>query len=546
MKKRAAPFLIIILMIPWIPSSTIATSNDHLSIEKTGSATPGEIIALACSHPYPTLGQPVHLILTVEGRSRQRFNQTIVITDEFSGLVAKDGELRWISGNITVSHIDMTVGMLPKYIKRIPWYPSVVGNHTFHVTAGSFPKKQLNISVGFDVEGIIAPSVGCPSIIIKNNTGHLSVIISEERDRSEEPAEILQLELHDVNDAASYIIENQTMIWRTWIEAGIDIVEDELMVSYDIDSIPEGFYNISLTTTKQNYSWPHAVKLLETEPIEFRVVQLTDIHIGKYSNIVNKKKELIRLFTYINDNIHPDFVILSGDLVDWYNEKQTRNVYRALQEALLFCDAPVYTIPGNHERYGNSLLFLYVPYTNLTPYHRFLNPLSDYSLTYGNVNFVFLDSGYDYSRWEIKPRIWNPTPEGRGLTNTQMYLLENVWGNAQMNQIITMHHPAVNDENDTGLGALPNDLPSGNNECIAFNRGEFIAYCLQNNVSLILTGHTHKNRVFTYLGKEPDNPTAWPLFLHTDSATLNRKDNGGRIITIKNGAVVDYDYIPFI
>ena len=258
------------------------------------------------------------------------------------------------------------------------------------------------------------------------------------------------------------------------------------------------------------------------------------LHIGKYSSFVNKKKELIRLFTYINEVIHPAFVILSGDSVDWYNQKSTRNVYADLQEALLTSTSPVYTVPGNHERYSNSLLFLYFPFTNLTPYHRFLTPLNDYSLHYGNMNFVFLDSGYEYSRWEIQPQIWNTTPEGSGLTNTQMYLLENILGANQMNQIIIMHHPAVSGTNDTGLGALPNNLPSGNNECIAFNRAEFITYCLGNNVSLVLSGHTHKNHVFTFLGKETINNTAWPLFVQTRSATLSRQDNGGRIIQIQN------------
>jgi hypothetical protein len=206
---------------------------------------------------------------------------------------------------------------------------------------------------------------------------------------------------------------------------------------------------------------------------------------------------------------------------------------------------PVYTVPGNHERYGNSLLFLYYPYTNLTPYHRYLNPLSDYSFVYGNVNYIFLDSGYEYSRWEIQPQIWNTTPEGSGLTATQMYLLENTWGMDQMNQIITMHHPAVNDKNDTALGAVPNDLPSGNDECIAFNRGAFISYCTDANISVVLTGHTHENKVLDTLGKEVGNSSAWPLFIQTESATLSKQENGGRMIHIKNNAVVSYQYHAF-
>jgi predicted MPP superfamily phosphohydrolase len=439
----------------------------------------------------------------------------------------------------------MNIGKLPRYTKKIAWYPSVVGNHTFHVVAGTFPEKQLNVSVGFDVEGIMSPSLGCPSIIIKKNTNQFAVTISEERNTTEEPAQILQVELQIIDGTTHYHLDNHTTTWHTWIKTGTNRLEDELIVSYNIDSIPDGFYNISVTTTKENYAWPHAVKIMSTEPTEYTVVQLTDIHIGKYANFVNKKKELIRLINYLNENVHPDFVILSGDSVDWYNQKSHRNVYVDLQEALLSCKVPVFTTPGNHERFGNSLLFLYTPFTNLTAYHRFLTPLSDYSFEYGGVNFVFLDSGYEYSRWEIQPQIWNPTPEASGLTSTQLYLLENTWGVNQMNQIITMHHPAVNDKNDTGLGALPNDLPSGNNDCIAFNRGAFITYCFANNVSLILTGHTHENHVFTTLGKETNNYSAWPLFVQTDSATMNGQNNGGRVVHIKNSVVLNYEYVPF-
>lgn len=542
MKKIVVILTVVILLTPIV---SISPSSLGLIIGKTEDANPGEIIALSCSDLYPTLGEPVYLLVTVEGKAGIRFNETVSVTDEFYGLIVTSGEMTWLSGNVTVSQITINVGKLSWYTKKIVWYPSVVGNHTFHVIAGSFPEKQLNVSVGFDVEGIIAPSLGCPSIIIKNNTNQFQVTISEERNTTEEPTQTLQVELQTIDGTTHYHLENHTTSWSAWIKTGTNRLEEELIVSYNIDSIPDGFYNISVTTTKENYSWPHAVKILNTEPTDYTVVQLSDIHIGKYTNFVNKKKELIRLITYLNENIHPDFVILSGDSVDWFNQKSHRNVYVELQDTLLSCNVPVYTTPGNHERYGNSILFLYYPFTNLTPYHCFLNPLSDYSFEYGNLNFVFLDSGYDYSRWEIQPQIWSTTPEGSGLTTTQIYLLKNTWGVNQMNQIITMHHPAVNDKNDTALGALPNDLPSGNDECIAFNRGTFITYCIANHVSLVLTGQTHENHVFNAQGKETSNYSAWPLFVQTDSATMNRQNNGGRIISIKNGVVVNYEYVPF-
>lgn len=541
--KKTAIMLIIVLLLP---ASSVPSLSTGQSIRKTNDAIPGEIIALSCSDPYPTVSEPVYLIVTVQGSEGARSNETIVITDEFSGLVATDSEMMLLSGSVTIGHYVLPLGLLPRYTKKIAWYPSVAGNHSFHIVAGAFAEKHLNVSVGFDVEGIIAPSLGCPALVVKSRTNQFSVTLSEERNSTDEPAQILQVELFAIDGDGHYSLDNQTSTERTWLNAGTNIVEDELITEYSIETIPDGFYNLSVTTAKKTYTWPHAVKIQNTEPTDYKVVQLTDTHIGKYANFVNKKKELIRLMTYMNEVVHPDFVILTGDSIDWHNQKSRRNVYADLQEALLSSNAPVYITPGNHERYGNSLLFFYTPFTNLTAYHRFLAPVSDYSFHYGGVNFVFLDSGYDFSRWEIQPQIWNTTPEGSGLTNTQMYLLENTWGDAQIDQIISMHHPAVNDKNDTALGALPNNLPGGNDECIAFNRAAFISYCFASNVSLVLTGHTHENRVFNDQGKDPSNYSAWPLFIQTASATMSKQNDGGRIIHVNNSAVLSYEYVPFL
>jgi predicted MPP superfamily phosphohydrolase len=542
MKKIAALFGIILLVVP-ISSISISAHNQRYG--KTPLATPGEIIAVSCSEPYPMLGQPVYLLITLAGKAGQRFNETITITDEFSGFVMTDGVLKWITGTVIEHQINVTIGVLPLYTKKIPWYPSIVGNHTFHMSNAKTSDMVFTVSVGFDTEGIITPALGCPVILNKSITNQLSITLSEERSVTEELAQIAKVILQSINGTNTYQLEEQIGKWSTWIRTGTDRVEDDLIASYDIVSIPAGFYNLIVITTVSNYTWPHSVQLLTTEPTEYTVVQLSDVHIGKLANTINEKQELLSLFTYLNEIVHPGFVILSGDSIDWYNTKYKRNVYADLKEAILHCESPVYTVPGNHERYTNSLLFLYFPYTNLTPYHRFINPLNDYSFSYGAVNFVFLDSGYEYSRWEIQRQIWNTTPEGSGLTNTQMYLLENHWGKNQMSRLITMHHPAVASTNDTGLGAIPNDLPSGNNECIARNRGAFITYCLHNAVCLVLTGHTHKNHVFTSLGKETTNNTAWPLFIQTQSATLNKEDNGGRFIQIQNSTVSTYDYLPF-
>jgi hypothetical protein len=510
------------------------------------TASPGEILDISFSKPYPTLGEPIRVSLIIQGNpSGEQFEETINLTDEFEGFITTAQGITWKSGQIPIDQITMTIGKLPSYTKNIWWYPSITGNHTFQITAGSFPTKTVNISVGFDGETIIFPSFGCPRILPKNTTSELTVLVSEERMITDDPSEITHVELEDITSGSQYSVDVQTWGFRTWVTTGDHTVEDELLRGYDVSSIPCGFYNISVTTEKNTYSWPHALQIIQEEPTTYTFVQLTDTHIGKSYNIVNEKKKLTQAITFVNEQIAPDFVVLTGDLVDWLNHRTQQTFFDSLTEVLLNCQVPVFTLPGNHERYENRLLLLYAPFYNLTLYHHALNPLNDYAFEFGGMNLIFLDSGYDYSRWEIKPVIWNPTPEASGLTNTQMYLLENEWGNTQIHQIICMHHPAVNDHDDRGLFALHDTLPSGNDECIVMNRAAFIEYCKGNNVSLVLSGHTHANKVLTWTGEKSDDLFVWPLFVQTASTTLNGFQNGGQVVTIDHGVVEHYEYVPF-
>jgi predicted MPP superfamily phosphohydrolase len=521
------------------------TGNDTYSMESVEDISPGEIIDISLSNQHPTLGKPIEIIITVKGNpTGQRFNETIMVSDEYEGLIVKSSEAKWKSGNVTFDQVEIKIGRLSKYTKKIQWYPVVVGNHTLKFNVGTFSEKTKNVSVGFDVENIVFPSLGCPSIVNKNITEKLTIVVSEERLISENPFEIGHAELKKIDGSSTYILDNQSIQFSTWLYISEDEVEDELIVSYNISSIPYGFYNITITTEKEEYTWPHAVKIIDEEPEEFSFVQLTDLHIGKVYNLINEKEMLADVIHYVNEEVKPDFVVLSGDLVDWYNSRNKRNFFLELQEIIVMCDSPVFTIPGNHDRYEHRLLLLYNPFYDLSNYHFYINPLNDYAFEYGNMNFLLLDSGYDYSRWEIKLNIWSPTPEGSGLTDTQIYLIENELGNDEINQNIIMHHPAVNEIDDYGLFSVPDDLPSGNDECIAFNREKFIEYCLASNVSLVLAGHTHNNKILDFLGEEPVDPFEWPMFVQTDSTTLNRKNVGGRLVDVEDGQVQSYEYVP--
>ncbi len=520
------------------------TGNGTYSMESVEDISPGEIIDISFSNYYPTLGEPIEIKVIIKGNpTGNQFTETLTVMDEFEGIIVQSSEAQLKTGSVLIDQKEITIGKLPRYTKKITWYPVVVGNHSLHFTLGSYPVNLQNISVGYDVENIIFPSLGCPSLICKDKTDKLTVVISEERHILEDPIEIYRAELQPINDPSIYLLYNQTVQFRTWLYVNEDEVEDNLILSYDTNNIPGGFYNIKLITAKKEYTWPHAVKIMDEEPEEFSFVQLTDLHIGKVYNLINEKEMLADVIHYVNEEVKPDFVILSGDLVDWYNSRNKRNFFLELQEIIVMCNSPVFTIPGNHDRYEHRLILLYNPFYDLSNYHFYINPLNDYAFEYGNMNFLLLDSGYDYSRWEIKLNIWSPTPEGSGLTNTQIHLIENELGNDEINQNIIMHHPAVNDIDDYGLFSVPDDLPSGNDECIAFNRAEFIEYCLASNVSLILAGHTHNNKILDFLGEEPVDPFEWPMFVQTDSATLNRKNVGGRLVDVEDGQVQSYEYV---
>ena len=402
-------------------------------------------------------------------------------------------------------------------------------------------EKNISLSVSFDTEQIILPSFGRPSIVIKEKSSSLTILVSEERKRGENQSALQYLQLTNITSSTSYTIVNETSLFTTWVATSDATAEDELAVWYDLQTIPAGLYNISVTTQRQTFSWPHAVRIMDREPTTCTIVQLTDTHVDKAYNLISEHQILGDIIQALNTRVHPDFVMISGDLVDWCSIKENRNYWKILQDALLQCDSPVFTTPGNHDRYEHGVTGLYYPYTNLTFYHQYMNPLDDYTLEYSGINFVFLDSGYDYRRWELEL-----TPEATGLTTTQMYLLNHEWGNPTMNQIIVMHHPAVNEKNDTSIIRTPNTLPSGNDECIAFNRPAFLEYCTNNSVNLVLTGQTHTNRVLTLTGENATTPFAWPLFIQTASATLARGQQGGRILTLVNGTVQSYNYSVMI
>jgi len=148
---------------------------------------------------------------------------------------------------------------------------------------------------------------------------------------------------------------------------------------------------------------------------------------------------------------------------------------------------PVYTIPGNHD-YRNKLLNPLDIDRELTNYHsvvenRYANSNDNYVITYDELCLFFMNSGPDYLE---DPTDWSKVL-GDGLYESDIQWLENTLDECEAEKkIVLIHHPVINDRNE--FGAMK--------DVIARNRVTFINMCLNNDIEIVLTGHTHRSVVF--------------------------------------------------
>jgi predicted MPP superfamily phosphohydrolase len=226
---------------------------------------------------------------------------------------------------------------------------------------------------------------------------------------------------------------------------------------------------------------------LDTSFDNFYFVHLTDTHIRH--KIVDFAESTTEKLTTVLDKIKsfnnpPAFIVITGDLCEWAGSDSigALNCQAFLScfyenNDQLYADSnltiPVYTTPGNHD---------YVISRNLVNYHTYIDKKhieeeDRYIITYGNVSLFFMDSGPNYY---LNPFIifeWH----GVGLYDDDIDWLEEELSNCVSEyKIILMHHPAVGEKQDLFIK----------------NREAFVELCEDNNVEIVLAGHTHNAKIF--------------------------------------------------
>lgn len=148
------------------------------------------------------------------------------------------------------------------------------------------------------------------------------------------------------------------------------------------ENTPFELYHLEVTAGGVSDQMIHAVKVVQNFKHSYYFVHLPDLHlpsvswIGYYDDAntipeflqVNKELELI----------NPEFILQTGDVVD--NGRQ-EDQYRIAQDLLAKLQQPVYMAGGNHDLW----------YDGHTNWHKYFNPVMDYSFQYGSHHFAGME-----------------------------------------------------------------------------------------------------------------------------------------------------------
>lgn len=125
---------------------------------------------------------------------------------------------------------------------------------------------------------------------------------------------------------------------------------------------------------------------------DFTFVHASDTHVSEASlPRLRRLREMV-------DSLRPAFVLLTGDLVRdalRVTEQEATGYYRMLVDELARFTVPVFTVPGNHEKFGierhSSLVGHDHPLYGNRMYRSFLGP-DYYAFSWGGLRFLGLDT----------------------------------------------------------------------------------------------------------------------------------------------------------
>ncbi len=293
--------------------------------------------------------------------------------------------------------------------------------------------------------------------------------------------------------------------------------------------ITEELYNVSLLFLNDKIfyttSQPRALNVYEKFSDDFSFVHITDLHYGDPRGLRENISETIgfksikKCIEEINI-LHPDFVIISGDLVfgqlyflEYHNE------YKKCYDLLQTFDVPTLLAPGNHDGYWR------IGEDGLDLWQKYFGPLY-YSFDYGDYHFISINS-FDMPAFYRFCILFIPLTWGGSISDDQIDWIENDLksSNSKLDFIFLHHNPIWDTKNDS--------LISKGYE----NREELLSLIYENDVDMILAGHNHLDTV---------NIEDGVIFLTTTTPESEIRSDDGywgyRMIDVREGVIESYNY----
>jgi predicted MPP superfamily phosphohydrolase len=276
-------------------------------------------------------------------------------------------------------------------------------------------------------------------------------------------------------------------------------------------------------------------------------VQMTDLHIRARGKANDKLLDAVHYLNTMSQK--PDFALVTGDIVDcaWLQVNDLRipsgafsryiQIMNQLDNEIGRCE-----ISENHDRYvygfdnwdyiGDDFWIAFKS-LDLSQYCAYLpgwiNGGHYFNFEHKGLMFIGTDSGQDTEEGNLI------TDQGKyfcgtGLTDTQMNWLSGLEPSCP--KIIFMHHPVINDPMDEWTISNYQDYLKNN-------------YCKNNNVSLVLAGHTHGSIVFDQNQDiVSEYSSNYPLYIQTPAMKdgyLRKYNVSGTIVKPEEPTLVSYN-----
>ena len=291
-------------------------------------------------------------------------------------------------------------------------------------------------------------------------------------------------------------------------------------------NVPEELYNITIIVDDISVTRPRSVAVEDRITGNFTFVHLTDFHIGDPRGATvdiwqtigwkaaKKSVEEINL-------LHPDFVIITGDLVfgQAYPGEYSRE-YKKCYEILQEFQVPTFLCPGNHDGYVQT------GQDGFKYWEEYLGPLY-YSFDYGDAHFTSINS-YDWPKKSRLAFFFVPINWGGYIGDEQLS-----WINSDLSKhetaklkVLMLHHNPLWDTKGDSL------LHNGYR-----GREQLMDMIDEYGVDAVFDGHVHYDNITI------QNDT---LFVTTTTAAsgLSAPDAywGYRLIKVINDTIVSYNY----